>query len=973
MSAMKAFTEKRVLGAISRARSCAGLLVGMLLVCASVGAHSCLADTLAPPRFSHARGFYDQPFVLTLSIDNPQAGIRYTTDGSEPTAQHGLVYADDIPVSETTCVRAVAFRVGYETSPVVTATFVLNASDAIKSLPVLSLVGDEDEVFYMPNGICAIHGGVYTDNYVSWRPAEAGDYNYALEHGRDFEREISVELLLSDGSGGFQADCGIRVNGSTYTRSRYHTNSKFSFRLYFRSDYGPKRLDYPLIADAPVPGFDRVVLRAGQSDAVNPFIKDELGRRLQRDMSDIACLGTFVNLFINGEYGGYYNPVERIDEKMFQSRFDRHEPWDVVTQWRPEDDDYDWQPGEPVNRRYRFDVRDGDPNAMNDLLDYVIGHDLRVLEHYREVARRLDIVQFIDYLILEGYLAHRDWPHNNWTAAREKSGSDLGKWRFYAWDLEHSFYDSDVDNPFKTPSSGGNTQPLGILYEQLLPNEEFRQCFADRVQKHFFNGGALQASNVIGRFEELRSVMSGVLPNMNTSIRDTWAVQRPTAVLASLKSKDLFAFEGPRIRINDDYFEGQTVQNGDVLTLENPGGSGVALYTLDGSDPRVSMLGRSSDEADPSRPSDERMAEADRGTVTYEYWLDIPGSNVTDLTSYPGFPGEPMGTESLDRFESPVRWADDYGGRLYGYLYPPVTGNYTFWVASDNDGELYLSSDADPANRAMIAYVSGWTSPQEWDKYPSQKSASIRLEAGKRYAIEALYKEANGGDHVAVAWQGPGLDRQVIDGQYLSPADEVWTSPPICDATDIMISPHALTYAGESILLSERTVVKARILDEGIWSGLTEGVFTTGRFLRINEVMSHNVTTIAGPNDPNEYPDWIELFNPTDTLVDLGALYITDDARTQMKFRLSPGLTIEPHGFLLLWADGHTEEGPTHLSFKLAREGEALGIYDAHTSQWIDFILIPALGPDQSFGRRPDGGETWTIDSHPTPAHPNAD
>ncbi len=945
----------------------------MLLVCAFVGTDSCQADTLAPPQFSHARGFYDQPFVLTLSIDNPQAGIRYTTDGSEPTAQHGLVYGDGIPISETTCVRAVAFGVGYEPSSVVTSTFVLNASDAIKSLPVLSLVGDEAESFYMPNGICAIHGGVYTDNYVSWRPATAGDYNYALEHGHDFERQISAELLPVDDSIGFQADCGIRVNGSTYTRSRYHTTSKFSFRLYFRSDYGLKRLDYPLIADAPAPGFDRVVLRAGQSDAVNPFIKDELGRRLQRDMSDIACLGTFVNLFINGEYRGYYNPVERIDEKMFQSRFGSDEPWDVVTQWRPEDDDYDWEPGDPVDRRYRFDVRDGDPNAMNDLLDYVISHDLRVLEHYRDVARRLDIVQFIDYLILEGYLAHRDWPHNNWTAAREKSGSDLGKWRFCAWDLEHSFYDSDVDRPFKTPSSGANTQPVGILYEQLLVNAEFRQCFADRVQKHFFNGGALQASNVIGRFEGLRSVMSGVLPNMNTSIRDTWAIQRPTAVLASLKGKGLFKFEGPRLRIDGDYFDGQPVRNGDVLTLENPRGSGVVVYTLDGTDPRVSTLEQPSDEAEPSNSSDEGMTEANRGTVTYEYWLDIPGSGVSDLRSHPGFPDEPTGRESLDRFESPVRWADDYGARVYGYLYPPATGDYTFWIASDNDGELYLSSDADPANRARFAYVTGWTSPQEWDKYPSQKSGPIRLEAGRRYAIEALYKEANGGDHVAVAWQGPGLDRQVIDGQYLSPADEAWASPTVPDATDIVISAHALTYAGESIPLSERTVVKARILDGGTWSGLTEGIFTTGRFLWVNEVMSNNVTTIADPNDPNEYPDWIELFNPTDTLVDLGGLYITDDARTQMKFRLPPALTIEPHGFLLLWADGDPEQGPSHLPFKLDRDGEALGIYDAHTLQWIDFIQIPALEPDQSLGRHPDGGEAWTITSHPTPGHLNAD
>lgn len=970
---MKVFTEKRVLGAIPRAHSWAGLLVGMLAVSIIADDGHCLTVPVRPPHFSHARGFYDQPFVLTLATDDSQAVIRYTLDGSEPTAEHGFVYGDGIPILKTTCLRAAAFRAGCDPSPIVTSTFLLNASGAIKSLPVLSLVGDETESFYMPNGVCAIQGGGYTDNYVSWRPVAAGDYNFALEHGRDFERPVSAELLLPDDFLGFQADCGIRVNGSTYTRSRYRTNSKFSFRLYFRSDYGLRRLDYPLIAGVPVPGFDRIVLRAGQSDGVNPFIKDELARRLQRDMSDVACLGTFVNLFINGRYRGYYNPVERIDEKMFQSRYGSNESWDVVTQWRPEDDDYDWQAGDPVGRTYRLEDRDGDPNAMNGLLDYVIGHDLRVAEHCREVADRLDIVQFADYLILEGYLGHRDWPHNNWTAAREKSKGDLGKWRFYAWDLEHCFYDSDVNSSFKTPSSGGNIQPVGILYEQLAVNEEFRECFADRVQKHFFNGGALQSSNVIARFEELRDTMSGVLPNMNTSIRDAWAPQRPAAVLTSLKSKGLFAFEGPRLQINGAYYDNRAVRKGDILTLENSHGSGVLLYTLDGTDPRISTLELIASEPKTPDPEHEEVAEAERGTVTYEYWMGIPGSSVADLTSHPHFPQEPTDTESLSRFESPVRWADDYGARIYGHLYPPTTGDYTFWIASDNDGELYLSSDADPANRTQIAHVSGWTSPQEWDKYPSQTSASIRLEVGKRYAIEALYKEATGGDHVAVAWQGPGFLRQIIDGQYLSPADDAWTSPPVPDSTGETISPLAFEYAGESIPLGERTVVKARILDGEIWSGLTEGIFTTGRFLWINEVMSANTTILVDPNDLDERPDWIELFNPTDTLIDLGGLYVTDDLQTQMKFRLSPGLTIEPHGFLVLCADGDPARGPTHLSFKLDRQGEAVGIYDGRALQWIDFVQVPSLESNQSFGRRPDGGDVWTVASYPSPGESNAD
>jgi hypothetical protein len=100
-------------------------------------------------------------------------------------------------------------------------------------------------------------------------------------------------------------------------------------------------------------------------------------------------------------------------------------------------------------------------------------------------------------------------------------------------------------------------------------------------------------------------------------------------------------------------------------------------------------------------------------------------------------------------------------------------GNYTFWIASDDAGELWLSTDIDPGHKTKIAYLTGSVNPYKWDKNASQKSAAIPLVAGRKYYIEALHKEGSGGDSIAVAWQGPGIIRQPITGAYLSIADFV--------------------------------------------------------------------------------------------------------------------------------------------------------------------------------------------------------
>ncbi|MBN1765488.1 MAG: cellulase family glycosylhydrolase, partial [Sedimentisphaerales bacterium] len=159
----------------------------------------------------------------------------------------------------------------------------------------------------------------------------------------------------------------------------------------------------------------------------------------------------------------------------------------------------------------------------------------------------------------------------------------------------------------------------------------------------------------------------------------------------------------------------------------------------------------------------------DTGSILREWWTGISGNNVSDLTSNINYPDNPTGREHIAQLEGPEGWEDNYGARIRGYLYPPAGGVYTFWIASDNCSELWLSTNGDPANITLIAEVSGWTYTYEWDKYPEQESVPISLAAGQKYYIEVLHKEGAGGDRVAVAWSGPGITQEVISGVYLSP------------------------------------------------------------------------------------------------------------------------------------------------------------------------------------------------------------
>jgi hypothetical protein len=163
------------------------------------------------------------------------------------------------------------------------------------------------------------------------------------------------------------------------------------------------------------------------------------------------------------------------------------------------------------------------------------------------------------------------------------------------------------------------------------------------------------------------------------------------------------------------------------------------------------------------------------GKVLYERWNNIPGTAVSDLTNSPKFKQAPDVTLELNILEAPRDVGNQYGCRIRGYICAPATGNFTFWVEGDDNVELWLSTDEDPANKVKIAYHTGWTLPGLWDKYPSQQSAEIFMVFNRKYYFEALMKEEAGGDNLAVGWQLPnGTLERPVPGVYLS-YDPAWT------------------------------------------------------------------------------------------------------------------------------------------------------------------------------------------------------
>jgi len=181
--------------------------------------------------------------------------------------------------------------------------------------------------------------------------------------------------------------------------------------------------------------------------------------------------------------------------------------------------------------------------------------------------------------------------------------------------------------------------------------------------------------------------------------------------------------------------------------------------------------------------------------ILWQVWDNLSCNNSLDCLTNPtnngAYPANPSAGQILPRFYSPANRANNFGTRMWGYVCAPYTGEYRFYISSDDSSELYLSNSQSPAGAARIANVPGYTNYREqWDKYANQESPVQVLNAGQLYYIEARHIESSGNDYVEVGWTGPGISSaspQVIAQTYLLPASPLPTlspsptPPPSCD------------------------------------------------------------------------------------------------------------------------------------------------------------------------------------------------
>ena len=488
-----------------------------------------ILGTVKNVKFNVKRGWHQESFVVNLRTKTRGAEIRYTLDGSLPSEENGFSYSSPISISQSTVLRATAFKNQHRPAQTTTRTYlfvedVLKQSpdglpppsfpyswgknkvnygmdprivsdpsvsqeiiDGFHSLPSFSIVMDVDDLF----------------------DKETGIYSNADRDGRESERSCSMELIHPDGAKGFQIDCGIRMRGGF---SRSASNPKHSFRFFFRDLYGPSKLEYPLFGKSGADQFDHIDLRTfqnyawhlGSTEAI--FLRDQFCRDLQLDLGQPASRGEFCHLFLNGQYWGVYNTCERIKASYGAEYFGGSKS------------DYD----SVKHGRRGVMTNDGNLESWKRLWNHAKS-GLKTNQSYFEMLGRnpdgtenvdleclLDVDNLIDYMLVIFYGGNYDGPvsawgnnrgANNWYGLRNRESRD--GFRFFIWDAEHSLKDvrEDRTGPFPAGSRFDRSNPQWI-WQQCLENEEFRVRVGDRIQQHFYNDGALTAKSVLKRFLE---------------------------------------------------------------------------------------------------------------------------------------------------------------------------------------------------------------------------------------------------------------------------------------------------------------------------------------------------------------------------------------------------------------------------------------------------------------------------------------
>ncbi|MCA9215514.1 MAG: lamin tail domain-containing protein [Planctomycetales bacterium] len=906
--------------------------------------------------FSIDRGFYSEPIFVEISTDDAEAQIKYTIDGTEPSAENGIVYSSPITISSTTTLRAAAFIDGMIPSNVDTQTYIY-IGDVLKqsATPTVGPTGSEVQ---FPDAWRSQASDYEMDPEILSDPAYSDQFESALtalpslsltvpemfernglysNPGGATEQSASAELIFADGTVGFQVNAGARMQGGA---SRNAEHLKHSMSLRFREDYGETQLDYPLFAESAVSQFESIHLRARYN---NSWIHWDQGQRnrgmLMREMfmrdsmlasgQVAAGHGRYVHLYLNGLYWGIYEMHERQDASHYAAY-------------------YGGQSYEYAASNANAIVDGTNTNALRDLTDVVRSGD------WDAIQKNLDVDNHIVFNIVQEYGGNQDLKADgNWRAAG--GGTAEAPWQFYVWDAERV-----LENVRQR-----GTSPVADLmnFVRTLDDiEEYVVKFGDHIHRLLFNDGALTPEKVTERwmyqFEQLEPAIvaesarwGDARPDRGQRTpltkNDHWLPEheriinqyfpdRTANVIDNFRRRNLYpGTNAPEFLVGGERQHGGTI-DGKPLTVLNPDGVGTVYYTLDGSDPRevggavsANALIYSGDiNLLDSTTVKMRLLNAgewsalSEATFVIEQLADATNLRISEINYHPhnARAGEPDVGDSQFEFIEVMNVSDNVVN-LSGAKFIPVS----------IDG-----------NAEGIQFVFGNQVLQ-----PQQRVVVAR-------DVESL--KGRYGDDVALAIGNDGL---------ASPQGQ-WAGGRLGDG-------------GETLTLidaSGEMIQQLRYDDAGRWAERADGIGSTLEYLGgtldpadgqswqasiqiggtpgaaptafeptvvINEVLSNS-------DDPAV--DQIELYNVSVSDIDLSGYLLSDSANDFARYALPQGTSIAAGGYLAL--------SQTDFGFGLkGDESDEVWLVSPNENglpaAFVDNVSFGATEPNTTLGRWPNG------------------
>jgi len=435
--------------------------------------------------FSHDPGFYTDDIGLEM-FSSFNDSIYYTLNGSEPHPdsagtflydssvlltdrssepnQISMIPTTPIPsavyhtweppsgsVYKANVIRAKSFRNNVQCSPEIFASYFISDDIATRySMPLISIVTDSVNLFDFYNGIYVPGANSDTSN-----PHWSGNYHM---HGIEWERPAHLEFFTNTGHLEFSQNFGIRIHGGN-TRGA----PQKSLRIYAHSEYGKSTLDYQLFPDLPFTSYKRFLLQTTFGYWISTIFRDDIIHEVAKDytsgMATRPCI-----VFINGEYWGIQKIREYIDKHYIETHFDvQGDSIDLIEGcWN--------KTIEGSNLEYLA------------LLDYIEQNDLAEQDNYNYVKSKIEINNYIDYMIIETYFANHDWPMGNIMWWKEHTID--AKWRWLLYDLDSGFNNPGYNMFEHATLEGGinwpNPDASTFLFRNLLKNDEFSDQFISR-------------------------------------------------------------------------------------------------------------------------------------------------------------------------------------------------------------------------------------------------------------------------------------------------------------------------------------------------------------------------------------------------------------------------------------------------------------------------------------------------------------